>query len=342
MPIVNSLSLCARITLDLHSLNNEGTEGNQQQTRMVHIIDQKGQRAVVNAISGDMFKHILVQHLIPLLAETQQPLSPGAKVHDADRINVSQDFIDFCEQEQEFMTNGKPVKRKAYESEVLTKILTDCSLTDIAGTLVTRGRSVGRKSAVEFGWVVGLPQDSVGQPITVTEQYFHVKYAPEGRGAAAGGETVAGKQAIFHRPASSGIYALICNIDLYRIGLNDITRQYVVAQTGRRSRARVLIQALAASLLKPTGAQRNTQNPHIVACEGVIATSSTSLPAPTVSPLNDNYLDQIQRSAEELNRIRVEGVTVKPFTTLAQGVGELVNIATDLQLPEASNNGAQT
>ena len=342
MAIINSLSLCARITLDLHSLNNEGTEGNQQQTRMVHIIDQQGRRSVVNAISGDMFKHILVEHLVPLLAETQQPLSPGARVYDADRINVNQEFVDFCEKEQEFMTNGKPVKRKAYDSEVLTKMFTDCSLTDIAGTLVTRGRFVGRKSAVEFGWVVGLFLDNVGQLVTVIEQYFHVKYAPEGRGAAAGGETVAGKQAIFHRPASSGIYAAICNLDLYRIGLNDITRQYVVDQTGRQSRARVLIQALAATLLKPTGAQRNTQNPHLVACEGVITTSSTSLPAPTVSPLNDNYLDQVQRTAEELNRITAEGVTVRPFRTLAQGVGELVNIATDLQLPEASNNGAQT
>jgi CRISPR-associated protein Cst2 len=309
---------------------------------MVHIIDQQGQRSVVNAISGDMFKHILVEHLVPLLAETQQPLSPGARVYDADRINVNHEFVDFCEKDQEFMTNGKPVKRKAYDSEVLTKMLTDCSLTDIAGTLVTRGRSVGRKSVVEFGWVVGLPLDNVGQPVTVTEQYFHVKYAPEGRGAAAGGETVTGKQAIFHRPASSGIYAAICNLDLYRIGLNDITRQYVVDQTGRQYRARVLIQALAVTLLKPTGAQRNTQNPHIVACEGVITTSSTSLPAPTVSPLNDNYLDQIQRTAEELNKIKAEGVTVTPFRTLAQGVGELVNIATDLQLPEASNNGAQT
>ena len=88
MATVSSLSLCARITLDLHSLNNEGTEGNQQQTRMVHIVDQRGHRAVVNGISGDMFKHILVEHLIPLLETAGQPLSPGARVHDADRINA--------------------------------------------------------------------------------------------------------------------------------------------------------------------------------------------------------------------------------------------------------------
>ncbi len=334
MPVVNSLSLCARITLDMHSLNNEGTEGNQQQTRMVHIIDQKGQRAVVNAISGDMFKHILVEHLIPLLKEAQQPLSPGAMVHDADRINaLNQAFIDFCEKEQDFTANGKKEKRKATESEIMTKILTDCSLTDMAGTLVTRGRSVGRKSVAEFGWVVGLSENGSGDPITTTEQYFHVKYAPEGRAAAAGGETVAGKQAIFHRPVSSGIYALICNLDLCRVGFNDITRQYVVDLAERQTRAKALVHALIATLLKPTGAQRNTQNPHIVACEGAVTVSSTSLPAPTVSPLHDNYRDQVSHAATVLNGIKANGVTVTNFDTLSDGARVLAGVAANLQVP---------
>jgi CRISPR-associated protein Cst2 len=333
MATVQSLSLCARITLDLHSLNNEGTEGNQQQTRMVHIIDQKGQRAVVNAVSGDMFKHILVEHLVPLLEEGGQPLSPGAKVHDADRINaLNQDFVDYCEKEHDFPKNGKKEMRKATESEIMTKILVDCSLTDMAGTLVTRGRSVGRKSVAEFGWVVGLPYDGMGQPLTTTEQYFHVKYAPEGRGGAAGGETVAGKQAIFHRPASSGVYALICNLDLYRIGFNDITRQYVVNSDGRKSRAKALIHALASTILKPTGAQRNTQNPHIVACEGIVTVSSSSLPAPTVSPLHDSYRDHIAQAATALNKIKADGVTVKTFDTLPSGVKILVDLASDFQM----------
>lgn len=281
-----------------------------------------------------MFKHILVEHLIPLLKEAQQPLSPGATVHDADRINaLNQAFVDFCEKEQDFTTNGKKEKRKASESEIMTKILTDCSLTDMAGTLVTRGRSVGRKSVAEFGWVVGLPENGAGEPLTTTEQYFHVKYAPEGREAATGGETVAGKQAIFHRPASSGVYALICNIDLYRVGLNDITRQYVVDPAGRWARAKSLIYALIATLLKPTGAQRNTQNPHIVACEGVVTVSSTSLPAPTVSPLHDNYRDQVSRAATVLNGIRPNGVAVTNFDTLADGAGVLASVATNLQVP---------
>lgn len=62
-----SLSISARATLDLHSLNNEGGEGNQIQTRMVNVIDQHGDLQNVNAISGDMFKHIQAIHLIAVI-----------------------------------------------------------------------------------------------------------------------------------------------------------------------------------------------------------------------------------------------------------------------------------
>jgi CRISPR-associated protein Cst2 len=316
MAVVSSIALSARVTLNLHNLNNEGTEGNQQQTRMVHIIDERGDRAVVNAISGDMFKHMLVDELIPLLQEAGQPLSPGAIIHDPDRINGNNaEFVKFCED------------KKNPDSAVMTRMLQDCSATDLAGALVTRGRAVGRKSVAEIGWVVGAPDH------TVTEQYFHVKYAPEGRGQAAGGDTVAGQQAIFHRPASSGVYALICNLDLWRIGLNDINRQIVLDDTARLERGKALIRAVAAMLMKPSGAQRNTQNPHIMGCEGVISLSSNSLPAPTVSPLVGNYRDQVQAAAAACNRLREDTIEVRSFGSLAEGVDVLATIASELELP---------
>ena len=107
----------------------------------------------------------------------------------------------------------------------------------------------------------------------------------------------------------------------------------MVDKTNRTARAKSLLHALASTLLKPAGAQRNTQNPHIVNCEGVVAVSSTSLPAPTVSPLNDNYRDQITRVATVLNGISSGGVAVQQFGTLADGVSVLAGIAADLDLP---------
>ena len=53
--MIQSLSLCAEVTLALHNLNSEGTEGNQQQTRMVHVIDSAGKRHLQSALP-----HLLV------------------------------------------------------------------------------------------------------------------------------------------------------------------------------------------------------------------------------------------------------------------------------------------
>jgi CRISPR-associated protein Cst2 len=316
MSTITSVAISARVTLNLHNLNSEGTEGNQQQTRMVHVIAQNGQRAVVNGISGDMFKHILVEHLTPLLQEAGQPLSPGAQRYSPDRITTGYAPL------AEFAGN-----KANPDSAVMDKMLRECAVTDVAGALLTEKRAVGRKSTVEFGWVVGLPE------LTTTEQYLHVKYEPEGRGTATGGETVAGRQALFHRPASSGVYALVCNLDLYRVGLNDITRAYSVGQADRQIRARALLQALGATLVKPSGAQRNTQAPHITACEGILAASRTSLPAPMFSPLRDDYPDQVAGCARALNRIAEDSVQTWRFSSLADAVDCLARLAAELEVP---------
>jgi CRISPR-associated protein Cst2 len=316
MPKFNSLSLCARVTLDLHNLNSEGTEGNQQQTRMVHILDAAGERQNVNAVSGDMFKHIFVEHLTPLLESAGEPLSAGARQYNPDRVNV----------DDQFKAAIKDVKEG---SIVLKAVIEKCAVTDIAGTLITEGRAVARKSCVEFGWVVGIPDK------THTEQYFHVKYAPETRAKSAGQEergegSVAGRQAIFHRPANSGIYALICHLELGRIGVNDITRKLMITEKQQQVRTRATIEALMSTLIKPSGAQRNTQNPHIVGCEGIISTSESYLPAPTISPLNENYRGQVEGIRETLNRIRPDSVQTHAFENLAAGVKKLQELSEEV------------
>ncbi len=316
MPKIHSLSLCARLTLDLHNLNSEGTEGNQQQTRMVHIVDQNGERRIVNAISGDMFKHIFVEHLTALLAKEGQPLSAGARQLNPDRVNADEAF-------------KQKIRPMNQSSAVIKTILETCAVTDVAGTLITEGRAVARKSCAEFGWVVGLPEQ------TVTEQYFHVKYEPETRAKSAGPEekgegTVAGKQAIFHRPANSGVYALICNLELGRIGVNDITRQPDISEADRKKRAKCAVQALLATVIHPAGAQRNTQNPHIIACQGILSCSVDSLPAPTVSPLNDDYCDQMEKIAEALNRIQPNVISTQRFATLADAIHLLESLSNEV------------
>jgi len=60
--------------------------------------------------------------------------------------------------------------------------------------------------------------------------------------------------------------------------------------------------------------------------------SCNSLPAPMVSPLVPDYVDQIRRAADACNRLRPASVELRTFDTLAEGIEKLATIANELQL----------
>jgi CRISPR-associated protein Cst2 len=304
---LHSVSISGLATIDLHALNNEGAEGNALMTRMVEIVDEQGNNHTVNAVSGDMLKHIQAEHLFRLAVEESLGLCEGCKVFSTNRICQDESFADSFD-------------RNTLDSQVLDQALKKCVLDDCEGILITtNNKSIARKSCVEFGWVVGRPNN------TRTESYFHAKYVPEGRGAGSGaGENLG--QNIFHRPASSGQYAVVLNVDLFRVGLNDITLAYAIDTEERRKRIRALLQSVLYTFIKPSGAHRNTQNPHIVNFEGVVAVSGSTVPSPTVSALNSDYDHQIGEIAENLNRISHGAISTQPFKSL----GDFSKILADL------------
>lgn len=189
---IASLSIAARATLNMHSLNNEGGEGNQIQTRMVDIVGSDGNMHSVNAISGDMLKHILMEHFYQQARDRHVSLCHSCQMFNANRINADEQFM-------KEMAATKDI-------DFIDAVLRRCAIDDVAGILVTENkRSLPRKSISEFGWVLGLP----GR--VRTDSYFHVKYVPE-RGSekraldAEEQKTGANRgQSIFHRPSSSGI-----------------------------------------------------------------------------------------------------------------------------------------
>lgn len=299
MTTIYGLAISARATINMHSLNNEGGEGNHIQTRMVDVIGENGELYNVNAISGDMFKHIQAEHLYRLAQGMDVPLCSACARFDANRISGDPNFMRRIEAE------------KYSSAQVIDDMLRTCVVDDLEGNLITAGkRSVPRKSVAEFGWVVGVPEQ------VHTEQYFHVKYntATRTQAEATGnaGPSDAGAepdrssnlgQAIFHRPASSGVYALVTNLEAARIGYNDITQRYAVDEAGSTTRLRLLLQSLLYSFVQMNGAMRNTQLPHLVNLAGVVSVSHAVLPAPTVSPLNSRYTAQIAQVATALNRL---------------------------------------
>lgn len=289
---IYSLSICGRATLDMHSLNNEGGEGNQMTTRMVTIVHRDGgetKPATVNAISGDMFKHIQAEHLYRL-AKGRMPLCAGCEVFSGERVLGDKSFM---------------ASLPKLDGEVIDALIQCCVLDDLEGNLIAKGnRSVPRKSIAEFGWVVGLPA------VTRTESYFHVRYATE-----RGGDEKA-SQPIFHRPASSGVYAIVANFEFARIGFNDITQRYAIGDEERTSRGRALLESILYTFIEPNGAMRGTQNPHILGFEGAVAVSSQVMPAPALSGLEEGYIEDLQRVATALNRIHSGALTVYPFASM--------------------------
>lgn len=303
---VYSLSISAQATLNMHSLNNEGGEGNQITTRMVNIVGGDGKLHNVNAISGDMLKHIQAEHLFRLLSGQENvPLCAGCREFNANRISADAGY-------------GKAIEGKS-DAEAITLLLESCALDDMAGNLITAGnRSIPRKSVAEFSWVVGLPE------LTTTDSYFHVKYASERSAKARAAESEEEQrkanlgQAIFHRPASSGVYAIVTNFEVARIGFNDITQVYAVDEPQRAARYRALLESVLYTFIEPNGAMRGTQNPHIVDFQGVVAVSSDVIPAPTMSPINSGYRGQLQSIQKALEKVRPGAITLNEFDSLAQ------------------------
>jgi CRISPR-associated protein Cst2 len=142
-----------------------------------------------------------------------------------------------------------------------------------------------------------------------------VKYDPEGRGASTGTEENSG-QALFYRPASSGQYAVTVHVELERVGKNDITGVVDIDEDERHRRQKALLRSLIHTFVLPKGAQRNTQSPHVVAFEGVITSSTSSIPAPAISALQGNYKEQVKGIVARLVELAPGAVTVQEFARM--------------------------
>lgn len=315
MTTIYNLSIAAKATLNLHSLNNEGGEGNQTQTRMVNIVDESGRLHNVNAVSGDMLKHMQAEHLYRISKDRNLPLCTACQLFDANRMSADPEFIAWIK------------KEKPTPVQVVDRLLT-CAIDDMEGNLITEGnQSVPRKSVVEYGWAVGIP-DSV-----TTDQYFHVKYDQDRREIPTEKSDRSGNlgQAIFHRPANSGQYAIVCNVEAHRIGYNDISQKYALNAEERQARLSAMLESILYSFIQPTGAMRNTQNPHIVDVSGTVSWSTGPAPAPLISPINADFANQIEQIAGALNKIHDGRIEVSSFKTMPELTEQLQSLLTDCE-----------
>lgn len=300
-----SISISGRVTLNMHSLNNEGNEGNQVLTRQVTIIDQNGSPVTVTAVSGDMMKHITTEHFWRIALEGGIALSNTSKVFNANRI-ITDDLL----------KNNIKKKDLKEQSKVMDEVIKTCALSDIAGAMITDIGNFARKSIIEYGWLIALPESNE------TENYFHVKFVSDAKLIKEGQtEDTSGAnegQNIFHRPANSGIYAFVNHLEIARLGYNDISKKYPINDEERQKRYEALLKSILYTFIKPSGAMRNTQNPHVLNFEGIVSYSESSCPAPLISALQEGYREEIEKTAENLNKIVSDSITYKSFSSLSK------------------------
>ena len=325
---IASISISGEITLNLHSLNNEGGEGNQIITRQLSIIDKSGNQHTVNGISGDMFKHIHAAHLVNHAVENNLDLSSYSKLNNPNRISAKNDLEPYFK---------KTKKANKSSADVVDAIIDICTICDTHGVLITdkvgdnkNSTNTPRKSCVEYGWTVGIPEKNN------TESYVHTKLVPNAGGQGSGTSSNEG-QNIFHRPANHGAYAFVCSIDAYRIGFNDMSREYPIDKTTRQARYKAVIQSLISSIINPKGAMTSTQKPHITDFKGVLSYTTSLVPAPTISALNPEYRLELKNIAIQLNELEKNSVHTAEFNS----VSELVKILVELSKESPYEIGAK-
>jgi len=355
---INHLALVGRLTLNLASLNNEGSEGNALQPRTATVV-LDGKLYSVPVISGDMLKHWHAKHLSAIAQERGLPLSRNADRRNPNPNRIKSELADYqwieskinnlqIQQDRKpdlrgIGTNPNNQKNQLQKIEInkleqalYALVASECAVTDAHGLLITEvapedegskafncAVAVARTSRVQVGFMTGVPRQSM------TEHFFHAKYVSSRTGIQAR-ETASGEgQNIFTRPATSAAFAMVAAIDLAGLGFDDAKNEYAVTDEGeRRKRKQAVIDALSYTLMNQPGAISSQQFPHIMDFEGAIVTSSTNCPAPTVSAMKDNYLDtleQLVRTANRMNGNRNAIVCHK-----VQGIAAAVELLTEL------------
>lgn len=331
---VFEIGLMMRATWNLHSLNNEGTVGNVSEPRTVVLADG----TKTDGVSGEMLKHLHTYNV--WLAEPQkdrfcpacQRLEPQKADHQESKAKILQGLRGVREQRE------RNVK-------AIDLAISECILCDLHGFLLEQRReggrrqaagedeegradrgqripAVSRRSTVEFGWAIAVPES------WYRDIHTHARHSMEERGGRdqqegqeeARREVAA--QMVYHRPTRSGVYAVVSLFQPWRIGLNEINYEYAIDDTSRLARYRLGLEGYKNMLQRGDGAMTSTRLPHIEGVEGVVAVSRRNAPAPVISPLRDDYAQQLEALAASNGWL-----TLHQFNTVAEACGILDELA---------------
>ncbi|WP_138431784.1 DevR family CRISPR-associated autoregulator [Fodinibius saliphilus] len=312
---VKNLTLVGRLSINLASLNNEGTEGNATQPRTATIVDD-GELYTVPVISGDMLKYWHVKHLCAIAQDRDLSLSENnaRKNPNPNRLKAElakhEWVIDKIPEAKEWEKKSD-VDKDFLEQSLYGLVASECAVTDAHGLLITEVAphdeddkevfsarvAVARTSRVQTGFMTGIPRKNA------TGHYFHAKYVSKRTGIKSRESTAGEGQNIFTRPATSADFAIVINVDLAGLGFNDAADKYEIDEEEQAKRKKAVVDALSYTLMNQPGANSSQQFPHIMGFEGAITTSTNRSPAPSASPIKGDYLETLEGLVKNINKM---------------------------------------
>ena len=288
---IYEIAILGNVVWNLHSLNNEGTVGNVTEPRSVRIINPKNKEIITtDGISGEMLKHIHFQFLWQM--SDKKKLCEGCKKMEPER-----GFKD------------EVIRKKKNFQEASREAIEKCLICDLHGFLFPEGEITGsRESLINFGWAVGKGE-------ILRDIHTHARQAVSEKERREKEEI--STQMIYHRPTRSGLYAIVSVFQPWRIGLNNVDMSYVIKNNERKERYELALKAYQAMFLRSEGAMATTRMPHAEMFEGLIVTSKTNFPVPVISPLKEDYKEEIKKISEKLGKI----FDLWEFSTLDEFIG---------------------
>ena len=250
------LSVAAKLVLNVHDLNNEGSVGQSLDIRQIRMVDENGNPLPeMPAVSGRMMKHWHLAHMFRAeseLPEETRKLCGDCKLQEPERTPANEeDGIKACiicdahgflsAEKQEAVEGGKKVIPR-------------------------------RTSCASFSWL--LP---VLNAAPVAKQVLHSRVTSPA--------SEKQSQMPFHKSYASGIYAFITAVDLGRVGVTIDARK-VISDDEQKRRQRIVVESLLPVILGAFGASQSHALPH-TRCLGLLAAlSTTERPVPNlISPI---------------------------------------------------------
>lgn len=249
--MVGYLTIAAKMVLNVHDLNNEGSVGQSLDIRQIRMVDELGNPLPeMPAVSGRMMKHWHLEHVRRRALETNT------------------DLCDTCR-------SGQPDRQTEAEDEL--EAIKGCAICDIHGFLSTKKikNAPRRSSCASFSWL--LPVIATKPE---TKQVIHSRVS-------SGTETTSGSdetaQMIFNKTYASGMFGLVASLDFSRIGKTIDNRDI---GNGILKRQLLAVRAFLPICIGAFGASQSHALPHTKCLSLLAAISASEKPLPNlISPI---------------------------------------------------------